>query len=251
MYSTTTIEERAVRCVEDNNQVTLVQDRPMSPRYRSIDPEQIAARLERSGFQVQIDPALVHGRRGLRPSPWRHVLRVTENGPAAGLFQDSETYNREAAILLSHDGSHSIAIRGEAVRLVCENQFLGGEVMRIRHDAEDAKDFAYDPAWFVKAALAGASRTVLAIQELQFVGEYQEGAEFLQDRAPRLFGSLATTRAKRDYGRDFWALAQTMTETKRAGLIEAAAALVNSSEAREGRLPAAWNWMFPAVAVNQ
>jgi hypothetical protein len=251
MYSTTTIDERAFRCVEDCHEVSLVQDRPMSPRYRSIDPKAVADKLERGGFQVQIDPAIVHGRRGLRPIPWRHVLRVTENGPGTKLWEGSEMYNREAAILLSHDGSHSIAIRGEAVRLVCENQFLGGEILRIRHDSEEAGDFEYDPAHYIQCALEGASRTRGNLQDLQFVGSYREGEAFIQERSPRLFAAVAKQNASYSYGMDFWALAQVLTATKRVGLIEAAAALVNAPEAKEGRLPAAWNWMFPVPAVNQ
>lgn len=191
MFSVQTRGDRLHRTAYDEQARAFVaQDTPMSPKYTIVDAPALARRIMDQDPSAKVTISSIVDARKHQPAPFKRVLTVCWPPSTVG-------YYPTVSILLTHDGRSSVKAIAGALRIACENQFLGRILWYISHVSEEIHDFIADPLRFI---LEGTKRAEETINRIESVKGVRGGDEFLNAvalRAPRVAGRLA--RSIRDY----------------------------------------------------
>jgi len=213
----------------------------MSESYFRTDPEELAEKLRRSGCFGAVTVQNL-GRK--RTKGWRHVV-VAREPEYTGTARPE--YIGSVSMLLDHTGRKADLLRQGAIRIACENQFLGG-CIKFHHCSEEIRKFWTDPVPYCRAAIATGSRQVMSdLESLRGIGDGRELVEMVKRAAPRVGRQLVNACCASPGNRDFYNVLQGCTLTRRPKLALAATQIltVGLAEAQRGEVPQCWRALFP------
>lgn len=210
------------------------QERPMSKRYLTTDPNVIASKLTEAGFSCTIhNPRAMKGRQF-----WNTIVQARD------MTREHFGYVNEASIHCAHDGRHSLAIRPGALRLACYNQFQSAPI-RIQHTDPALQDFLDNPADMVRDAILAGYTMAERVESLHGVGDGHYALNRLAVAAPRL--AVAAHRYIVQYQEQagelsFWSVLQAFTAARKPGLLHLSNLALNEgwAETQTGLVPAVW-----------
>jgi len=223
-----------------------LQGKPASPRYFVTDPYELADKLRGSGCFGEIEVKEL-GRKKTRG--WRHAVVAHEPAWVGDTVRPE--YIGNVSVFLDHTGKKPDMIRPGAIRVACENQFLG-ELMRFHHCRQEIRDFWIDPIPYLRAAIATGSRQVIAdLESLRLVGDGRELLKLVDAATPRLGKRLYNAYVASPGRGDFYQVLQGCTRSRSPGLSVAATEVLTAGycQASRGIVPDCWRARF-AVPVE-
>jgi hypothetical protein len=212
-------------------------------RYFATDPETLAEKLRASGCFGNVTVEEV-GRRKTRG--WRHIV-VAREPEWVGTTGRPE-YLGNVSVLLDHTGKQADKIRPGAVRLACENQFVGAPIA-MHHCRDEIRDFWLDPIPYLRAAIATGSRQIMNdLESLRGIGAAQDMLEVVTKASSRLGKKLYSATLDSPGACDFYQILQGCTRSRSPGLSLAATDVltVGLAQAKQGIVPDCWNARFLA-----
>lgn len=217
---------------------TVQQDKTMSPRYRTVDPQLIGNKLAVAGFHVHHIPSR---------SPFTSFLEVTyPNGSISD--QTGDKFKTVARAIFDHSGRRAVQICPGALRMACENQFYNPAIC-IRHDNEEIDHFLDDPAEVLNSLRGYGEFQVKQLDQCRGIGSADTIHNYLESR-PRLQKRFYNSCSRYPDGSldakvpfTLWSAFQGLTDTRSPALIKLASEGLqpkNITKLAAGELPESW-----------
>ena len=205
------------RALIDSNGAREYQDSRMSKGYTVVRPQDIAAQLERAGWDVTIQDDLLdhYGASVRKAKGWAQAItaRMPHNTSLP------EGYDPVLSMLFDHQGKHAIKARASALRLACTNAFHGEICWRARHDNHDAMRYLrQNPVELFTMLIERAATPMRRLDALHGVETHPAWRAYWDRAQPRL-GKQVRAAWSRQYrpDRDMWNMLQACTLIKRHG----------------------------------